>query len=110
MKKFMINHNLFKGQVLPLIVLMMFVIIGMIALILDGGAILSFRRTAQAAADAGALAGAQRVCRGESDWKSVAEAYAINNGASSAVATLNGNEVTVVAVDANPSFFARIFG
>lgn len=110
MKNNKFNQWMSKGQVLPLIVLLMFVIIGMIALILDGGAILSFRRTAQAAADAGALAGAQRICRGYSDWKPVAESYAINNGASSAVATLNGNEVTVVAVDASPSFFARIFG
>jgi hypothetical protein len=110
MFKTSIEDKLSKGQVLPLIVLMMFVIIGMIALILDGGAILSFRRSAQAAADAGALAGAQRVCRGYSDWKSVAESYAINNGASSAVATLNGKEVTVVAEESNPSFFARIFG
>ena len=110
MKKNSIENKLSKGQVLPLVVLMMFAIIAMVALILDGGALMSYRRTAQAAADAGALAGAQRVCRGQSDWKSVAEAYAINNGATNAVATLNDNEVTVVAEDNNPSFFARIFG
>lgn len=110
MKKFSIENKLSKGQVLPLVVLMMFAIIAMVALILDGGAIMSYRRTAQAAADAGALAGAQRVCRGQSDWKNVAEVYAINNGATNAVATLNDNEVTVVAEDNNPSFFARIFG
>ena len=76
MKKFLIKNKLETGQVIPLVVLMIFVIIGMVALILDGGSIMSNRRTAQAAADAGALAGAQRVCLGKSDAKSVAEYYA----------------------------------
>jgi len=102
-----------SGQMIPLIVIMLFVIIGMVALILDGGAIMSNRREAQAAADAGAMAGAQRACSGFSaaDAKSVAEHYAtVNNNATSAVATVSGKQVTVNATVTHPSFFAKIFG
>jgi len=106
-----LNHKLEKGQMIPLVVILMFVIIGMVALILDGGSIMSNRRTAQAAADAGALAGAQRICAGEADAKGVAEYYAtVNNHATSATAIINGQEVTVTAEVENPSFFARIMG
>lgn len=110
MKTFIRNHNWTKGQVIPIVVLMMFGIIGMVALILDGGMLMSNRRMAQAAADAGALAGAQRICMGASDAKAVAEAYAANNGATGATATISGREVTVNATDENASFFAKIFG
>jgi len=115
MKKLLIKHKSLKGQVLPLVVLMLFVIIGMVALILDGGAIMSNRRTAQAAADAGALAGAQRICEGASDAdaKGWAETYAINNGAREdplPLVDILGKEVTVIAAVENTSFFAKIFG
>jgi uncharacterized membrane protein len=40
------------------------VMIMMAALMIDGGMLLSHRRTAQAAADAGALAGAESLCPG----------------------------------------------
>ena len=53
MKRYSFMKKLEKGQVIPLVVLMLFAIIGMIALILDGGGLMSNRRTAQAAADAG---------------------------------------------------------
>jgi len=111
MKKFQNKNKLETGQVIPLLVVMIFVIIGMVALILDGGAIMSNRRTAQAAADAGALAGAQRVCLGKSDAKSVAEYYAtVNNKATSALATVIDKCVIVEATVEHPSFFAKIFG
>ena len=90
---------------------MLFVIIGMVALIVDGGAVMSNRRTAQAAADAGALAGAQRACLGYNDAKAVAEYYAtVNNNATTALATVVGKQVTVITTVEHPSFFARIFG
>jgi hypothetical protein len=110
MKKTIANHKLEKGQVIPLVVVMLFAIIGMTALILDGGSVLSNRRTAQAAADAGALAGAKRACSGHSDGIVVGEAYALNNGATTANATVSGTEVTVQTTVENPSFFAKIFG
>jgi len=111
MKRFMIRHKLETGQVIPLIVLMLFVIIGMVALILDGGSIMSNRRSAQAAADAGAMAGAQRACSGHDDAKAVAEEFAINhNAATSALATVVDQNVTVTTTVENPSFFSKIFG
>ena len=110
MKKFHINKRIEIGQVIPIVVLMLFVIIGMVALSLDGGGSMSNRRTAQAAADAGALAGAQCACYGLPDPKGTAESYATNNGATTAEATVSGKEVTVIAAVENPSFFAKIFG
>lgn len=101
-----------KGQIIPIVAILILVMIAFAALFLDGGAIMSNRRTAQAAADAGALAGAQRICEGATaaNVVSVAETYAANNGATSATVTISGNEVTVDATDENPSFFARVFG
>ena len=111
MKKFQFRNKLEKGQVIPLVILMFFIIIGMVALIIDGGAIMSNRRTAQAAADAGALAGAKRVCLGKNDAIAVAEYYAtVNNGATTALATMIENQVNVKATVEHPSFFAKIFG
>lgn len=110
MKKFTGWQKFETGQVIPFVVLMLFVIIGMTALILDGGSVMSGRRTAQAAADAGALAGAKRACAGLSDSVVVAEAYAYNSGATFAAATVDGTLVTVNASVETSSFFARIFG
>lgn len=105
------QNEMEKGQMIPLVVILMFVILGMVALVIDGGSIMSNRRTAQAAADAGALAGAQRICEGHGDAVAVAEYYAtVNNEATVASATYNGGAVTVQTVVQNPSFFARIFG
>lgn len=98
------------GQVLPLIILMLVAIVSMVALILDGGDVMANRRAAQAAADAGALAGSQRACSGFGDAKTVAEAYATKNGATSATATVVGTSVTVDVWVENPSFFGNIFG
>jgi hypothetical protein len=110
MEKYFTKHRLEAGQVIPLVVMMLFAIIAMTALILDGGSVLSNRRTAQAAADAGALAGAKRACSGHSDGIVVAETYAYNNGATTASATVVGTEVTVHTTVENPSYFAKIFG
>ena len=110
MKKTQQKNTLEIGQVIPVVVLLLLVIVGMVALILDGGFVMSGRRTAQAAADAGAMAGAQHACYGGSDAEAIAESYAINNGATSAEATVSGTEVTVIAAVETPSFFASIFG
>ena len=111
MKKIKAIRGFENGQVLPLVVVSFFVIIAMVALIIDGGAVMSNRRTAQAAADAGALAGAQRACLGFNDAQSVAVYYAtVNNDATTAVATVDGKQVTVYTTVEHPSFFARIFG
>jgi hypothetical protein len=102
--------NLQKGQMIPLIVVLFLVLVGMVALITDGSVIMSNRRTAQAAADSGALAGAKRACAGYADAVSVAEAYATGNGATSVSVSLNGTQVSVSASVENESFFSRVFG
>ena len=100
-----------SGQMMILVVLLIFAIAGMVALILDGGAIMSNRRTAQAAADAGALAGAQRVCYGYTDGAAVANYYAVDkNGATSANVSIVDNVVYVEATVQSDSFFAKLFG
>ena len=98
------------GQALPLIVIMMLVIVGMVALVLDGGNVMANRRIAQAAADAAALAGAQRACFGLGDATTVAEAYAIANGATSTTVAVVGTLVTVDVLVENQSLFSKIFG
>jgi len=99
-----------KGQMIPLIVVLFLVLVGMVAVITDGGVIMSNRRTAQASADSAALAGAKRACAGYGDAISVAEAYAANNGATAASASLDGTQVTVFASVESESFFSRVFG
>lgn len=111
MKKMRSRRKFESGQMMILVVLMVFVLAGMIALILDGGSIMANRRTAQAAADAGAMAGAQRVCYGFTDGVAVAEYYAIDkNGATFADVSIVDTVVTVTATVENESFFAKFFG
>jgi hypothetical protein len=111
--KSFIDHNE-VGQVLPLVALMMVAIVGMVALIIDGGSLMSNKRAAQAAADAGALAGAKRLCLGESDASTVATKYANDNkGININVVVANDQTTKTVTVDndvQNASFFANIFG
>ncbi len=59
------NTKLFsktKGQIIVLFALGLLALIALAALVLDGGMLFLNRRTAQAAADAGALAGARALC------------------------------------------------
>ena len=58
-------HDRQKGQTLVLVALMMVVLLGMVALALDGGHAYLERRQMQTAADAGALAAVKALCAGE---------------------------------------------
>jgi len=107
-------QKLEKGQILPILVVGLIIIISMTALILDGGSVMVNRRRAQNAADAGALAGARDLCLNKSE--TIAEATAIDyatnkNNATSATADANISErvITVTAEIQQNSFFARIF-
>ena len=86
-----------EGQTLPLVVLFMLVLMGLLALVLDGGNGYFQRRHAQNAADAAALAAATIIVKGEfrdATVKQVATAYAQQNGAASATLVYldqNGN-------------------
>jgi Flp pilus assembly protein TadG len=106
-----------NAQVIPLVVISLAVLIMMVALLLDGGALMLNRRTAQNAADAGALAGARELCMGNGESAAITAAinYAVNeNGATSATAEVSYDEVDKGEVIVNvqwqqDSFFARIF-
>ena len=71
------NHHLEKGQVIPILVIGILVTVMMAALLIDGGMVLSHRRTAQAAADAGALAAVKSLCPGSGGTNADARAVAI---------------------------------
>ncbi|MCJ7622736.1 MAG: Tad domain-containing protein [Anaerolineaceae bacterium] len=99
-----------KAQVLPIVVVALFVIIAFAALIIDGGSIMLNRRTAQASADAGAMAGARQLCYPTgADPLDVARSYALMNGAATANAQLDNGLVSVNTTVTNNSFFAKIF-
>lgn len=125
MKTLMSEHKLERAQIIPIVVIGLIAVISMAALILDGGALMLNRRSAQNAADAGALAGARVLCREANtnetniynaiykytttenhaniyDWDLTAENVGTVEG-------LVKGEVVVTAEIAQDSFFARIF-
>lgn len=110
-----------KGQVIIIVAIAMVALITMAALIVDGAILMSHRRTAQAAADAAALAGAEYLCPNVVDdlggitaAKSAAETEAryyvgLNNAV--VVEPITFPEVDTIHVEASvdsPPFFARI--
>ncbi|MEN6579117.1 MAG: pilus assembly protein TadG-related protein [Anaerolineaceae bacterium] len=101
-----------RGQVLPIVALILvFALMAMVVLIVDGGALFSNKRTAQAAADAGALAGARVLCSRQPNAQAVAVDYATNkNFATSAIATILGRHINVEATVERNSFFAGFLG
>lgn len=89
-----------KGAVLPLVALFIFLVaLGVTALVIDVGMMYSERRSMVAAADAGALAGAQELNKETTleDIMKLAREVSIKNGADSgnlatATVTLNGDK------------------
>ena len=99
-----------KAQALPILVIALIVMITFAALIIDGGSIMLNRRTAQAAADAGAMAGAWELCYSTgADPLDVARSYALMNEAATVNAQLDDGLITVNTTVTNDSFFAKIF-
>jgi hypothetical protein len=103
------------GQVLVTVALALLVLVGIVALAVDGGNVYAERRKMQNAADAGALAGARALClehASTSVVETTAQEYAIGlNGAHGAVVTISGPfTVTVVATETAQTFFARAIG
>jgi len=103
-----------SGQTLVVVTLALIALIGFLALAIDVGVLYSWRRNLQNAADAGALAGAGEICRGNPGSAiSVAEAYAIENRADAATAVIEGDSSNIVRVTATSDvslFFARALG
>ena len=115
-----------KGQVLVLVALAIFFLLGMAALAIDVGFMYSTRHELQRSADAGALAGASAFTTG--DWndpsvRSIADTRAREFAAKDKVVQTTLNPASEVAVSFPPPdrievitsrnadlFFARIFG
>ncbi len=101
------------GQSLVLVGLMLVALIGMLALVMDGGFAYMRRRAAQVAADAGALAGARELCVTGDPALAVDAAidYTVNrNDALEVDVTISDGVVTVVARNPFATFFGRVFG
>jgi len=102
-----------SGQSMVLVGLLLVILIGMLALVLDGGYAYLQRRGAQTAADAGALAGARQLCRTGDTTLAIQAAldYAItrNRALEADVAIVDG-EVQVTTRIPFPTFFGRVFG
>lgn len=102
-----------RGQSMVIVGLLIAVLLGMLALILDGGYAFMQRRVAQTAADAGALAGATILCRtgNASQATSTALEYAIQrNRALEATVSIVDGEVQVTTRIPFPTFFGRVLG
>jgi hypothetical protein len=113
----MFHHNSSseRGQSMVLIAMLMVVLIGLSALVLDGGLGFAKRRQAQNAADAAALAGADALCDNDAGTnpRNIAEEYVISNGGNQPAyedIIIGDREVTVTAFVSHPTFFAGIFG
>lgn len=112
-------QQLEKGQVLVIFVLLLFGLLALSALVIDGGQTFVHRRQAQAAADSGAMAGAYAICQDGATYteaSSIAENYAmVENLATEATAsiTTNASGQMVVKVDVGITqhpFFAQLLG
>ena len=106
------SNRMEKGQNLIIFAVVMVVLVALTALVIDGGFAYTKRREAQNAADAGALAGANALCAGNTD-QAVPQAldYSINrNGATSATASLGTKSITVTTTIPQQTFLAGIFG
>jgi len=104
-----------KGQSLVLITALIFAFIAILALVLDGGFLYYMRRNAQNAADAGALAGADYLCKFKDTFQAsnVAQSTAFDNNVTTAVANAvwldPGGYVIVDTTIKYRSFLATLF-
>jgi len=103
-----------KGQSMVLITALIFAFFAILALVLDGGFLYYMRRNAQNAADAGALAGADYLCKFKdtNQASNVAQSTAFDNNVTTAVASAvwvdPGGYVEVNTTINYQSFFARL--
>jgi len=102
------------GQTLVYVTLALIAVLAVVALAIDVGFAYSTRRHMQNAADAGALAGAQALCRGEGadGARAAARRYAIANNAQTADVTVEqvgrGGSVSVVARGTIDTYLAGV--
>lgn len=102
------------GQILVFFTLALLVLLAILALVMDGGNVFLNRRSAQNAADAGALAGARTLCvtRDTGQAAYMAQQYAIvHNDAHQATVGIDSiGYVTVTAQITADTFFAHLIG
>ncbi|HEU5212011.1 MAG TPA: pilus assembly protein TadG-related protein [Gaiellaceae bacterium] len=101
------------GQAIVLVVAVLAVLIGIAALVIDGGSWLRAQRHLQTAADAAALAGAQNLPTDQSGASSVAISYAQQNypGIPAPTVTFpDAGTINVAAQTTAPGFLAKIYG
>jgi hypothetical protein len=108
-----VSHE--KGQNAVIIAIMMVVLIGIMALAVDGGLGYAKRREAQNAADAAALAGADLLCGGApaADVRNLAEEYVLKNGGLQPAyedIIIGDHAITVTSYVSHPTFFAGLLG
>ena len=106
-----------RGQTFVLGVVMITVLLGMAAMVLDVGSWFRGKRQMQATTDAAALAGAQSLPQSTSQARTLAIQYGDSNGGGVAGADVTfesqwvANDTIVVhAHKSHPAFIARIFG
>jgi hypothetical protein len=104
-----------RGQSLVLVALLFLAFVAILALVLDGGNAYAARRTAQNAADAGALAGASYMCehRDAAGGLNKAVEFAVKNGAVNppeVIASMITGSVVVTATVQADTFFAGFIG
>jgi hypothetical protein len=104
-----------RGQALVLVALLMVVFMGMLMLVLDGGMMYLHRRNAQNAADAGALAGAAKICQTTPDNNAAitaATTYAktYNSATDIKIGFPETRTIVVTTTVTTSSFFANVFG
>ena len=102
-----------SGQALVFVVSSLFVLVGMAALVIDGGSWYHSQRQLQTAADAGALAGAQQLPTDATGARSTAIDFAQRNdgGIPSPTVTFpNSGTIDVAATTTAPGVLAGIFG
>jgi hypothetical protein len=102
-----------KGQILPIVVILLVVLLGFATLLTDAGSMTLSRRELQNAADSAALAGAQNLPDYPSQAITDATTYATTNGKTGDTVTVtvgsDNKSITVKIVRQSPSFFGKIF-
>lgn len=100
-----------RGQVFPLVAIMMTGLIGVTAYVVDVGAWDTSHRQMQATADAAALAGAQALPYDQTSAGTLATTYATKNGGPSPIVTFpSSNTIKVTMQKSAPGVFATVYG
>jgi Flp pilus assembly protein TadG len=100
-----------RGQVFPLVAIMMTGLIGITAFVIDVGAWDRDHRSLQATADAAALAGAESLPYDQASASSLAASYSSKNGGPTPTVTFpSANTIDVRLTRQSPGYFAPVYG